>query len=187
MARRISEGLRRISNGWVTLAALAIFLAFTALVLPRQAASAEPNVEEAGSPDTSLFYTPDELYRTAEAYGAEGRAAYIRARLTFDVVWPLVYAFFLTTAIGWLAARAFDPDNVWSLANLAPVLGALLDFLENASTSLVMARYPAPTPVVVALAPIFTFLKWIFVGGSFGLLFVCLAVAVWRWRRKKGN
>jgi hypothetical protein len=65
------------------------------------------------------------------------------------------------------------------------VLGALFDYLENLSTSLVMLRYPDHTAVVDALAPIFTLVKWIFVGGSFALLFIGLAVGAWRWIRNR--
>ena len=181
MGERISEWLHRVSTGWVALAALVIFLLFSALVLPRQASSAG----DVGSPDTSFYYSRDELYRMAEAYGAQGRAAYVRTRLTFDVIWPVVYTLFLSTAISWLYARAFEPGSSWRRANLAPVLGALFDYLENLSTSLVMLRYPDHTPVVDALAPIFTLVKWIFVGGSFALLFIGLAVGAWRWIRNR--
>jgi hypothetical protein len=191
VGERISEWLHRVSTGWVALAAMVIFLLFSALVLPRQTAadkrhpSAESDAGDVGSPDTSLYYSRDELYRMAEAYGAQGRAAYVRARLTFDVIWPVVYTLFLSTAISWLYARAFEPGSSWRRANLAPVLGALFDYLENLSTSLVMLRYPDHTPVVDALAPIFTLVKWIFVGGSFALLFIGLAVGAWRWIRNR--
>ena len=53
--------------------------------------------------------------RFAEAFGPAGRQAYIEARLTFDVIWPLVYAFFLITTISWLADRAFRPGSPWRL------------------------------------------------------------------------
>jgi len=193
MGQRISDGLHRFSTGWVALAALVIFLLFSALVLPRQAtadrryASAETGAGDVGSPDTSLYYSRDELYGMAEAYGAQGRAAYVRARLTFDVIWPLVYTLFLSTAISWLYARAFEPGSAWRRANLAPVLGALFDYLENLSTSVVMLRYPDHTPVVDALAPIFTLIKWIFVGGGFALLLIGLAVGAWRWIRNRSD
>ena len=183
--RRISEGLYRVSNGRVALAALIVFVLFTALVLPRQAAQAASESAEAGSPDTSLWYSPGELYRIAEAYGPQGRRAYIRARFTFDLLWPLVYGAFLGAAISWLYARAFapgkSPGSPWRLANLAPVLGVLLDYLENLATSLVMLRYPSRTPVVDILAPVLTLVKWVFVGGSFVLLLLGLLVAVWQW------
>lgn len=181
----LSRGLRRLSTGPVALAALIIFLLFTALVLPGQSRMAEETSRGAGSPDTSLFYTPGDLYRMAEAYGPAGRAAYVRARFTFDLVFPLVYAFFLVTALGWLCRRTFPPGSRWQLANRVPLLGALFDYAENSATSLVMLRYPARTPVVDVLAPLFTLAKWLFVGGAFALLLVAAVVAVWRWARRR--
>lgn len=63
----------------------------------------------------------------AEAYGESGRQAYIRARFTFDLVWPLVYTLFLATAISWVLGRAFALDSCWQRANLAPLLNAIFD------------------------------------------------------------
>jgi hypothetical protein len=187
MCNRLSNWLHRISTGWVTLAALLIFLLFSALVLPRQAATSEQETGAADSPDMSLIYTPSDLYQMAELYGEQGRAAYIRARFTFDLVWPLVYTLFLSTALSLLYARGFATDSRWQRANLAPVLGALLDYLENLSTSVVMWRYPAPTAVIGVLAPVFTLLKWAFVGGSFVLLLIGLAAIAWRWLRNRSS
>jgi hypothetical protein len=178
---RLSNWLYHISTGWVTLAALTIFLLFGALVLPQQAARAEEETGSGRSPDTSLFYTPQELYQMAEAYGPEGRSYYIRARFTFDLIFPLVYLFFLVTTISWIYDRAFAGGSLWRLANLFPVLGALFDYLENISTSIVMARFPDRTPVVDTLAPVFTFVKWFFVGGSFVVVTVGLVAWAVRW------
>jgi len=176
--------LYKISRGWVTLVVLVGFLLFTALVLPAQSAQSTEGAEEVGSPDTSFFYSPADLYRMAEAYGPTGRAAYIRARFTFDLVWPIVYLVFLTITISWVYGKAFPPDSRWRLANLVPVAGMLFDYLENGATSLVMARYPAQTAVVDVLAPIFTLVKWLLVGGSFVVLLAGLVVGVWRWARR---
>lgn len=178
--RKLSDNLRRLSTGPVAAIALVVFLLFTALVLPQQASEAEATSGGASSPDTSLIYTPAELYAMAEAYGPEGRAAYVRARFTFDLVWPLVYLAFLTTAIGWLSRKAFAPNSAWRLVNLVPVAGTVLDYLENVTAALVVGRYPARTPVVDLMAPAFTFLKWIFVGGSFVVLVGVALIAVWR-------
>ncbi len=185
MWKSLSEWLQRVSTGWVALTALVIFLAFSALVLPRQSANREINSQDVGTPDLSFTYSPDELYRMAEAYGEGGREAYVRARFTFDVVWPLVYTLFLSTAISWLNKRAFAAESLWQRANLAPVLGALFDFLENGSTSLVMLRYPVRTPVIDVLAPGFTMVKWILVTGSFALLLVGMVVGAWRWVKNR--
>jgi hypothetical protein len=149
-------------------------------VLPQQATKAEQETGSGDAPDTSFFYTPGDLYRMAESYGEEGRQAYVRTRFTFDLIWPLVYTLFLVTAISWVY-RAFDSNSPWQRANLVPLLGALFDYLENLATSLVMLRYPAQTPVVDLLAPLFTALKWGLLGASFGLLLGGVVVAAWRW------
>jgi membrane protein implicated in regulation of membrane protease activity len=57
----------------------------------------------------------------------------------------------------------------------------LFDYLENGATVIVMARYPLRTPVIDFLAPVFTFTKWVFVGGSFVVLSALLVAVGWRW------
>ena len=170
MIKRISNWLYRISNGWLVLGALLVFLLFSILVLPGQSASAEAVSADAGSPDMSFYYSTDDLYRMAESYGQAGRDAYIRARFTFDLVWPVVYTLFLTTAVSWIYARAFPQNFKFWWVNLLPLLGMIFDYLENISTSLVMFRYPQPTPLADSLAPVFTMLKWTLISGSFLLL-----------------
>jgi hypothetical protein len=185
MCTRMSNSLIRISKGWVALAALVIFVAFSALVLPGQASRAEQDTGAAGSPDLSLTYSAQDLYRWADAYGEEGRSAYVRARFTFDLLWPLVYTFFLVTAISWLLARAFPAGSRWQCANLVPLAAALFDYAENVSTSLVMLRFPAQTPILDVLAPIFTLVKWSLVGGSVVLLVAGVVAAGRQWYRTR--
>lgn len=181
MWKRLSDWIHRVSNGWVALSTLGIFLLFIALVLPRQASRTELVTGDAGSPDMSFYYSADDLYQMAEAYGEEGRRAYVEARFTFDLIWPLVYAMFLCAGISWVSRSAFGADSPWQRANLAPVLGALFDYLENVSTSLLMIRYPRETAMADVLAPVFTMVKWVFVSGSFVLLLLGLGVWVWQW------
>ena len=83
MWKGISGWLYKVSRGWVALSALGIFMLFSALVLPDQADRAEMASGSAASPDTSLYYSAEDLYRMAEAYGEQGREAYVRARFTF--------------------------------------------------------------------------------------------------------
>jgi hypothetical protein len=122
----------------------------------------------------------------AEMYGEAGREAYVRARFTFDVIWPLIYTLFLSTAISWLYGRFISPGSAWRYLNLAPVVGMLFDFLENISTSLVMYRYPQPTPLIAGAAPVFTFLKWLFIITSFVLLVAGIVNALWKRFQNKG-
>jgi len=179
MLTRFSTWMIEKSTGKITIVALVVFILFTALVLPSQAAKAEENTNTAESPDTSFFYTAQDLYRMAEEYGEEGRAAYIRARFTFDVLWPLVYTIFLLTALSWLGWRLFG-DSRWAYLNLVPLLGALFDILENVGASVVFARFPETTTLLDVLTPVFTLLKWIFIGGSFVILIVEAAGVLWK-------
>jgi hypothetical protein len=181
MLTRLSDWIHRISKGWVALTALVVFLLFTALVLPDQSSKASTEVKAAGSPDMSFFYTTSDLDRMADAYGQAGREAYIRARFTFDLIWPVVYTVFLCTTISWVYRKAFALGSLWQRMNLVPVFAILFDYLENITTSLVMLQFPNRLPLVATLAPVFTMGKWILVTASIVLLSVGAVVAVWRW------
>ena len=182
---RFSKWLQEISTGWRAIIGLFVFVAFTATVLPAQAEKAAFAANGADSPDSSFFYTTADLYGSAETFGEEGRSAYIRARWSFDVVWPLVYTFFLVTNISWVFKNTFPEDSKLQLANLVPVLGMVFDFFENSATSIVMARFPEISPVAGLLAPIFTPIKWIFVNGSFVVLLIGVAFLIQNRIQKK--
>jgi hypothetical protein len=128
----------------------------------------------------SLLYSPDHVCETAEACGADRKTAYVRSRLTFDVIWPWVNTLFLSTAISRIYLRAFAPLSRWQLATLAPVFGSLPDYLENVSASVVRLRYSDRTSVMDILAPILTLAKWIVLSGSFALLLVGAVAGIWR-------
>ena len=187
MVRRISHWLYRISGGWVALLALVIFLGFSGLVLPAQSQAAAQYSGEVSSPDTSFFYGADNLYAFAEAAGEAGRQAYIRARFTFDLLWPLVYTFFLATAISWVFSKSFPESSRWRIANLLPLLGMTFDYLENIGAALVIGRYPSQTPVLDLLTPIFTMLKWGFILASFLALISGFFVGIWVWLRSRSR
>lgn len=183
MLKRLSNFFYDVSTGWVTLMGLTVFLLFMIFVLPQQAQKADA-YSGGVSPDTSYIYSANDLYAMAERYGVDGRAAYIYARFTFDLVFPLAYLFFLVTAISWLLLRGLPENSQWRMLNLFPFAGAVFDYLENISASVVLGRYPAPSPVVDVLAPVFTLIKWFFVNGSFVVLMTGVFVVLWkRFRR----
>ena len=156
------------------------------LVLPGQAANTEIRGEEIGTPDLALYYSPSELYHMANKFGELGRTDYIKARFTFDLIWPLVYTFTLVTTISWLLSRAVTLTSKWRHANLLPFIVLILDYLENISTSLVMFRYPARADLIASLAPFFTFFKWVTLVISFIMLLVAIILWIFtRYRYKK--
>ena len=181
----LSQWLYKHSTGWIALIGLALFMVFGAAVLPGQSAQAAAYSAETGTPDTSFFYTPAELAGMAEAYGAQGRQAYVHARFTFDLIYPLVYTFFLAAAVSWLMKKLALQESPWRLLNLLPLAAMLLDFLENICAARVMAIYPQEQPAAALLASIFTPLKWLGVVGSFVLLAIVGGMMLWRRIRKK--
>lgn len=176
MIKRFSHTIQTWSTPLTAGLAAAVFLGFLVFFLPRQAASSAEITGDQPSPDTSLVYSGEELYSFAEAYGEQGRAHYIRSRFTFDLIFPVAYAAFLTAWIS-LALKGIEPRNErWILLNLFPAAGMLFDFLENISTSAVMAAYPGRTPLFQKAAPLFSLTKWFFVYGSFAVL---AGVLIW--------
>jgi hypothetical protein len=177
---RLSHTIHRLSRGWVVLLSIAVFALFIVVILPSQAAASEEETGGGPSPDQSFFYTPADLYDMAESYGPAGRAAYIRARFTFDLVWPLAYLFFLAATISWLSRRAFPTPSLLQRANLLPVAATLFDYLENIGASIVMARFPSTTAIVDIATPLFTMLKWASIATAFAILAIAAAVALIR-------
>ncbi len=167
--RRLSQSLYGLISFKVFLAALLLFLFFLGFILPREAQRLERYIPSGESPDTSLIYSSHDLYRMAHEYGEDGRSYYIRSRFTFDLLWPLIYLFFLVSSMS-MVWGSLDSLRSWRMVNLLPFGGLIFDYLENGMASIVMYRYPLSSPIPASLAPIFTFVKWVFVGGSFFLL-----------------
>ncbi|PKN81685.1 MAG: hypothetical protein CVU46_18615 [Chloroflexi bacterium HGW-Chloroflexi-8] len=176
MLNQLSQMINRFSKTWLVLVSLFIFLYFIISILPAQSAKASSNTGSVSSPDTSFFYSTRDLYQMADSYGVDGRAAYIRARFSFDLIWPLVYTLFLLTGISWLTQRVLSPASPFQIINLFPFLAIIFDLFENLSTSFVMARYPTLSPLIGFLSPLFSGLKWIFVSTNFLLLLILCAL-----------
>jgi hypothetical protein len=170
MVKKISKRIDKISSGKMVVISLVVFMVFTAVVLPWQSAKAEEFAGDAGGIDTSFFYTSEELYDTVRAYGEAGRQEYIKARWTFDLIWPVVYTFFLATATAFIFRRCCEPDNWTKWLNLVPVAGMIFDYLENLAVTLVMILFPKEFLGLGWVASVFTLVKWGLVISSFILL-----------------
>ncbi|MCJ7733112.1 MAG: hypothetical protein MUP11_01065 [Anaerolineales bacterium] len=181
MTQKISSWIHHFSTKRVMLTSLLMMVAFMIFVLPGQAASSQLETGSTKSPDTSFFYTPAALYQLAEDYGEEGRQAYITTRWTFDLIFPIVYAAFLSIGISWFFKFLPGwPENSVR-ANLLPILASFFDYLENTATSLVMACYPKQSVLIPLLASASTLIKWILVGLSFLVYFLFAGAAFIQW------
>jgi hypothetical protein len=183
---KLSNWIQKVSTGKVVLVTSLVFLAFTAFVLPGQSAQSEEFSSGVPSVDTSFVYSPEVIYRIAGALGEEGRDAYVRARWTFDLVWPIVYTVFLATAVAYLLHKAFSHQGDWHLLNLVPVAGMIFDYLENLAATGVMLAFPDKLTGLNLLASVFTPVKWVLIGDGFALVLIGLvAWGVNSWKRAK--
>ena len=178
MLQRLSKHFYKYSTPFITIASVVVFLLFSVTILPAQSAAAEAYSGSEGTPDLSFLYTPSDLYQMADQFGSGGRIAYVKARFTFDLIFPIIYGVFLVTTISFLLDTLYQPSRWQRQLNLIPVAGVLFDLLENSAASIVITRFPDLSPISASLAPIFTLVKWIFVGGSFFLLILCLILRI---------
>lgn len=175
--RGFNTFLEKISSGPLVIVSLLVFILFLAVILPAQKAKTEAYAGDAGSVDRSFFPQPAEVYKMAEAYGEEGRAAYIKARYTFDVIWPLAYTFFMVAVITFAMKKIFGTGSRWIHLNLLPVGGMLFDLVENTFAIVVMASHPERMDVVVYVMATATAIKWSLIYIGFTVLF-CAIVAL---------
>ncbi len=173
---KLSAWLNKNSIGKIALLFFLIFIVFTATVLPKQSKRAETYSAEVGSVDLSLWYSADDVYEMAEAYGEIGRQEYIKARLTFDVLWPIIYMLFLITSISYIFSNAFPANSNLKKLNLIPIAALIFDYFENSLAAIFMAQFPNRNLFISSILPVFTLFKWIFVAGSFAIVLYGLGV-----------
>ena len=170
LSERTNTFAEKVSWRMVIIATV-LFIMFIAFVLPKVSEYSAAAIGVAESPDTALIYTAQDLYELAESYGEAGRSTYILLRWTFDVAWPLVYAFFVMTLTMQLA-KSIQHRRWPQYLYLIAFWGMVFDYLENLGTTVVMARYPLESGLIAELTPFFSLLKWGLIGASFTTVFV---------------
>jgi len=159
---------------WVIVSTI-VFIVFLSFVLPQVSEYSTKVIGEFQSPDTSLIYSSEDLYDMAESYGEAGRAAYIKLRWTFDLIWPLVYTLFFVLWIVKLSYYVLSSRRIRYLF-IVPLIAMFFDFTENLGATIIMARYPVTPGIIANLTPVMTFAKWITISMSF-LIVLALLIA----------
>jgi hypothetical protein len=181
----IHAKIMKLTNGYTALFSLLIFLLFVIIVLPNEAQKGEVLGLISG-PDTSLFYTAEQLYDIANEYGPDGREFYIHQRYTFDLIWPVVYGSFILISSTYFHKKS-NLLKKYSLLSYFSVIAVIFDYLENMMTSVVMYRYPTKTPILDNLAGYMTLLKWITLGFAFIILMILSVTYTFESINKKIN
>ena len=169
----INAFLNKISNIPVLLIACILFVTFIVYFLPRMKADTEVYSRGVGSVGLSFFPQPDRVYEMAEAYGEEGRRAYIKVWLTIDIMWPLVYSVLFLVSINLSLGYAHGEKG--SRLCAAALLPLVLDWFENIMAVIIMSNYPLRMETLAWGMAVTTCLKWISMWGvcclfSYGLV-----------------
>ena len=159
-------------NVYTSMITLVVFILFIIIVLPNETQKSEA-LGLISSPDTTLFYTADQLIAIALQYGDIGRQFYIKQRFTFDLIWPIVYGVFLFVNSVYLYQK--NKITKYKYILVIPIVAVVFDYLENIMTSIVMYRYPNPTIILDHLAGFMTLFKWITLGTAF-IIYICLLI-----------
>ena len=123
--------------------------------------------------DASFFTEVKDLYLLRDEYGSEGRHYYIVLRVTFDLVWPIIYYLFLASITAYLSKHVNTKSN-FRYINYLPIIAVLLDFLENILAIFFMAMYPYQVDFIAFLIIVVSINKWVWIAFSFIQIFYLL-------------
>jgi uncharacterized membrane protein len=168
--------IRRSATGRRVLVLFCMLLVFVSMILPWVAARLA--AYSGGGPSIALNVgvAPADLAAALDALGPDGRAFYALFLLSGDVVWPLVYALFLSTLLAWLFARGLSPASPFHRLIIVPFLALAADYAENVGILALILVFPARVDGIAQLTSTFQVLKWSLIGVS-GLLVVVGAIA----------
>jgi hypothetical protein len=128
-------------------------------------------------PDTRFAYTTTELQAILSTIDSEGLIIWSQIHL-LDYIFPLAYFFALAFGILLELRTAYPERGKLKLFLLLPLVGCLMDYLENIFVLSQVLSYPNLSEPIIILASAFTTIKWVSLALSFvvvlGLIVVIL-------------
>ena len=126
--------------------------------------------------DLQFSYSSEKAYDILANYSDEGLKEYVIAELTVDLIFPLIYALFLSFFLFKLTKK--------SILSLFPLLIILSDYAENIGIAVIIHYLPHKLPNLVGLTSLFTSLKWVLIAISILLILVALVAKLFNQKKK---
>lgn len=123
--------------------------------------------------DSSNLYSSKEIHKILTEWGSNGRIKQIWLHLTWDLIFPILYFFFLGFLISYITSRTFKASSKMQKAFLLSFV-ALVDILENISLIILILIYPKDVSFLGCLKTGFTFVKYYVFGPA---LLICILVS----------
>lgn len=131
--------------------------------------------------DLQLAFRAEKFQAVLAAWGERNVAAYVSG-MWLDFLYPLAYALALSGWIAVLTRRADTPPSRFTLALFAaPLLAALLDYVENSLHLLMLVGLNTAPPALVFLASLAAAVKW----GLAGLAILAILFLTFRFWIKR--
>lgn len=117
--------------------------------------------------DARFWYSPEQARMFFKAIGPAGRRIYAMTQVTLDIVFPLTYG----TLFALLIVHVYDQSVAQTLV-WVPVLAAIIDLLENATTAFLAWQFDDRASPLAWVAAVFTAVKTVLFG--VGLVLIVL-------------
>ena len=114
-----------------------------------------------GALDVEIFSTAEHVYDVLDKQGEAGREFYKRLLLGPELIFPLVYRLFNVVLISFLFSRWLAPESKWNMLCLAPLIGMIADYCENALVLTMLFNYPERLYGIASVASVLTTIKWL--------------------------
>lgn len=112
---------------------------------------------ELETPDSDFWYDAKRLSEIRLSYDDEQAKNYVETRWTYDVVWPIVYGFFMFSTIRYMT-QSLKKRNIVSILRVLPFVAVFFDFIENTMCSLFFLDISSS--LTGRIAPLASGLKW---------------------------
>ena len=186
MLANLQGRLQRWATGRNVGIFLGLFLLFEIVILPVAGAKIQSYSGGLGPLDLTMGLSPADTYARLTAYTADGRAFYLLIELTADILFPITYGLFFSLALALVFQRAFPAESAMQRLILVPLVGMLVDFLENVGIVLMLLLYPQELGPVAAITALVTVVKWLLTGLSMVLIIIGIVALIMQ-RRKASS
>jgi hypothetical protein len=130
-------------------------------------------------PDLRLSYNILDLQAIFSLVGQEGMIAWEQVHL-LDYMLPLAYSLAIASGIIYGLRRTYPEKTSLKKLVLIPLLGCVMDYVENLLILSQIISYPSLSEPIISLASVFTTMKWISMALGFAAILGFLVVTVYR-------
>lgn len=122
--------------------------------------------------DKPAIHSPKKIHQILSDWGEAGRLKQFWLHISWDLLLPIIYFFFLGFLLAWLSKRGFSQKSFFQNLCLLSLV-AVIDWLENLTLFILILLYPAKINFIGILKTAFTLIKYYVFGPAilFALIF----------------